>query len=89
MTMPPTQGSAPPVLVGVDVGGTKVAVLVADQRRHVLAHTRQPTDVSHPERTLASIASAIQQSLSLAGVSLRDVAAVGVGIPGQVDLRPG
>ncbi len=48
-----------------------------------------PPDLSSPQRTLAGIAAAIRQALEIAGVSLGDVAAVGVGIPGRVDPQTG
>jgi len=75
--------------VGVDVGGSKIAVLVADSRRQPVAVFQQATDVTSPERTLDGIAAAVKQALARVPATLADVAAVGVGIPGRVQPSSG
>ena len=70
--------------VGVDVGGSKIAVLVADGRRQQLAVFQQATDVTSLEHTLDGIAAAVTQALARVPASLTDVAAIGLGIPGRV-----
>lgn len=77
------------LLVGVDAGGTKVAVLVADAQDAALGQATYPTDLSGPEQTLAGIAAAIRVTLAVAGVPLDAVAAVGLGVPGRVDPETG
>jgi glucokinase len=77
------------LLVGVDVGGTKVAVLVTDGLANVLSRTSMPTLLDSQETTVGGIAQAIQQGVSLAGATMRDVAAVGLGVPGRVDTQTG
>src|ERR1041384_1692444 len=70
--------------VGVDVGGSKVAVLVVDMQQRVRGRAIVPTDVSGPERTLGSIVRAIQQGLKAASAQVEEIAAIGLGIPGRV-----
>ncbi|HYO50666.1 MAG TPA: ROK family protein [Chloroflexia bacterium] len=77
------------LLVGVDVGGTKVAVLVVDGSYSVLSQFMLPTILDSPQATLASIAQAVQQGVEQAGASLDCVAAVGMGVPGRVDTGTG
>jgi glucokinase len=77
------------LLVGVDVGGTKVAVLVVDGNYSVLSQIMLPTILDSPQATLASITQAVQQGVEQAGASLDCVAAVGVGVPGRVDTGTG
>jgi glucokinase len=76
--------SSPTLRIGVDVGGTKIAALVAGPDRQPLGRARVPTDVSTPERTLDSIAAAVAQALAQVPATLADVSAIGLGIPGRV-----
>jgi glucokinase len=79
----------PRLRVGVDIGGSKIAVLVVDAdgtacaRRHVLATWAEP------DEALAQIATVIRDTVTDAGASLADVAAVGIGVPGRVDTSSG
>ncbi len=77
------------LLAGVDVGGTKVAVLVVNSSYNVLSQVTLPTILDSPQATLASIMQAVQQGVEQAGASLDRVAAVGVGVPGRVDTLTG
>jgi glucokinase len=85
-------GHAPadrPLLVGVDVGGSKIAVLVVDRAMTVCARHTVPTSVGAPDEAAEHIATAIASALELAGASMAEVAAVGVGVPGRVDTVDG
>lgn len=80
---------SPELLVGVDVGGTKVAVLVADRQHRVLGQVTLPTMLDGDEGTLSGIVAAIRQALAVAGARTSDVAAIGLGVPGRVDTASG
>ena len=73
------------LVVGVDVGGTKIAAAVVDGEGRLLGRVQRPTEVGDAERTLASIADAVRLAVGAAGLTLAEVDAVGLGIPGQVD----
>ncbi|MCI0393380.1 MAG: ROK family protein [Chloroflexi bacterium] len=75
--------------LGIDVGGTKVEALLADQRHEARGRAVQETDSASPERVVASIDRAARQALGQAGATLEQVAAVGVGAPGHVDPATG
>jgi len=75
--------------VGVDIGGSKVAVLVADARRRPLATFQQATDVTSPRHTLNGIVAAIEQALARVPASLAQVTAIGLGLPGRVQPERG
>ena len=77
------------LLVGVDVGGTKVAVLVVDSSLKALNRLVVPTVLTNPQATLAGIADAIEQAVGQAEAGLDRVAAVGVGVPGRVNTQTG
>jgi len=77
--------AVPPVVVGVDVGGTKIAASLVDAKGRLFGHIRYPTDISGPEATLDSIAYTVNKVIHEVGISRGDVQAVGLGIPGLVD----
>jgi glucokinase len=84
-----SHNSHKPLLVGADVGGTKVSVLVVDGHNNVLGQATRPTPLDSPEGTLEGIVSAIESALREAGASLSDVSRLGVGIPGHVNHETG
>jgi len=75
--------------VGVDIGGSKVAVLVVDADDAVRAHRSVPAASSEPDEAIAQIAAVIREAVGDAGGALADVAAVGLGVPGRVDSTTG
>jgi glucokinase len=77
------------LIAGVDVGGTKVAVLVVDRQSTVRGRATAPTVLSSPESTVAGIVAAIRQGLDDARARRSDLAAIGLGIPGRVDAQTG
>jgi glucokinase len=77
------------LFVGVDIGGTSVAVLVVDEQDRVRACGVTPTDGSSLPATLAGVEAAIRGGLERAGAGPAQVAAVGLGVPGYVDPRTG
>jgi glucokinase len=82
-------GPARDLVVGIDIGGTKTAVLVSDRFGNVAARAVAPTALGTPDVVVESIASAVETALSEAGVTTTDVAAIGVGVPGRVDPASG
>jgi glucokinase len=78
-----------PLLVGVDIGGSKIAVLVVDRDARVLARNVAPTAAGAPERAVDEIAAVVGSALADAGATTDDIAALGVGVPGRVDPLTG
>jgi glucokinase len=92
MTTTTTTGSyADPLLpmprlrVGVDIGGSKIAVLVVDPDGAVCARRHVPAASSHPDEAIAQITAVIRDAVAEAGGTMADVEAVGLGVPGRVD----
>lgn len=84
-----TASSRSGVIVGADVGGTTVAIQVVDAALGGRAELSVATDVSSPDATLASIAAGIDRALQAASAGTDELAAIGLGIPGQVDPAAG
>jgi len=86
----PAEGLGATPLVGVDIGGTKIAVALGEAGGTVRARRRRPTDPSgRPEDDLARIADDVRAVVAEAGLALSDVAAVGVTAPGPLDAEAG
>ena len=68
--------------VGVDIGGTKLLAVAATEKGEIVAQRRQPT-ASGPEAILSAISSVVDDLLA----TEPDIRAVGVGLPGLVDLN--
>lgn len=81
--------AAEAVIVGVDVGGTKIAAGIVDARGQVMGRVQMPTDTRDPERTLRSIANTIRNCIESSDIAPARVRAVGLGIPGMIDPEQG
>ncbi len=79
------------VVVGVDIGGTKTALMVNDATTgEDLSHDRFPTPGdAGPEAMIGEIATAIHRVIGQTGRDPNQLAAIGVAVPGQVDARAG
>jgi glucokinase len=75
-------------LVGVDVGGTTVSTVLLDELLHSHGELSFATDLSTPDATMLGIVAAIEETLALGDAS-RQLAAIGLGIPGQQDPQQG
>jgi glucokinase len=76
--------------LGIDIGGTKIAVALGDADGHVRARCRLASESQgSAEADVARIADAARGVLAEAGVSPRDVAALGISAPGPVDAEAG
>jgi glucokinase len=74
------------LLVGIDIGGTKIATSAARLSGDVIARTRRPTGpLGDPRRDVARIAADLRQLLAEAGLDESELAAVGVSAPGPLD----
>lgn len=81
--------AAGPIRVGVDIGGSKVAVLVVAADDSVLARRLVSAASSDPDEAIAQISSVIRDTVDEAGATMEDVVAIGLGVPGRVDRATG
>ncbi|MFL6257752.1 MAG: ROK family protein [Pyrinomonadaceae bacterium] len=74
-------------VAGIDIGGTKIALAVADLDGRIIERTRFPTRVEEgPYRLIATALSEIERMIESTGAEL---AAVGVGCGGPLDRSRG
>ena len=88
MAMPPiTENDR---VIGVDVGGTKVAAGFVDPRGEITQHTRSPMNPNgSAEEGLAAVTSAIDALLKLAPDTGGAVRRIGICAPGPLDTHTG
>lgn len=82
------------MLLGIDVGGTKIALALGEESGAIRARQRWPTPraagaANAAQRALAEVAARARALAAEAGVDWRQVAAVGVSLPGPLDREAG
>ena len=76
------------MLLGIDIGGTKLALALGNAQGEVVQRFRRPIEASgDAQRDVARIVEDAQQLLAAAGVAREQIAAIGVSAPGPVDAR--
>lgn len=76
--------------IGVDLGGTNIAVGVVDEQYKIIGRGKVKTNAPRPaEQIFDDIAKAINLAVEDAGISMDDVSAIGVGTPGSVNKESG
>lgn len=72
------------LLIGLDVGGTKIAGIVVDQDLCIRSQFQLPMNAASADATIASIITSIHRLLEAAGSAPEEILAIGLGIPGKV-----
>lgn len=76
--------------VGIDLGGTNIAVGIVDSDYRILAKHSIPTLAQRPYQGIVKdMASAVRQALELAHISLEDCDGIGIGSPGACNMQTG
>lgn len=76
--------------IGVDVGGTNIAVGIVDDSYDIVARKNVKTsEVSEPEQMIEAIAEAVCGLMKLQNLTASDVEAIGVGVPGTAEPESG
>jgi glucokinase len=79
-----------PFYVGVDVGGTNIKIGVVDDEGRPLSSTSIPTEVhSGPQAAIERVVQAVHTLLAQVGLKSDQVARLGLGTPGTMDISRG
>ncbi len=77
-------------VVGVDMGATHVSLILADFSARVLHEMNMPLNINlGPQVCLSQVAAYMQTLLETTGLDLKDIKAVGVGVPGPIVSEAG
>ncbi|MFW5812452.1 MAG: ROK family protein [Alkalispirochaetaceae bacterium] len=78
------------VVIGFDLGGTKMLSGVVDPRTsEILGSKKKKTTAESEEELVTDIRAAIDRSLEKADRSVEDLAGIGIAVPGPVDFEAG
>ena len=76
--------------IGIDLGGTNIAVGVVDDHHRIVAEASLPAGAHRPaEQVAADMCRAVELALDKAGLTPADCASIGVGTPGTCDPERG
>lgn len=76
--------------IGVDLGGTNIAVGVVDENYKIIGRGKMKTNAPRPAvEIFDDIAAAINMAVADAGISMDEVSGIGVGTPGSVNKEEG
>ncbi len=76
--------------IGIDLGGTNIAVGIVDEAHRIVAAASAPTRSDNGAKALLDdIAACVRDALRRGGIALGDCAGVGIGVPGTCDTDRG
>ena len=77
-------------VVGIDLGGTNVRSAVLDKNERPLGRAENSSEAkSGVHRTVAAIAQSVRDAVANAGLTLGDIGAIGIAVPGHIDVPNG
>jgi len=92
MTEPASSPSpiASPLTVGIDLGGTNMQVGVVDATRRIVGRCKRKTRAKRgSDAVLQRLVEGVGRACDDAGVAVEQIDAIGVGVPGAIDLPRG
>ncbi len=76
--------------IGIDLGGTNIAVGVVDENYNIVGRAKRKTVVTdNPIRIIDDMAETAKEAVANSGLKLSDIKGCGVGAPGSVDCVNG
>lgn len=76
-------------VLGIDIGGTKIAAALLTNAGKMIARTEVPSDPTDRERMYSQVVFCVEQLFERTTVEASDIDAIGVGVPGKVDHEQG
>ena len=76
--------------IGIDIGGTNLKAGLVDEDGRLLAvKTMKIREVSDPDALTDTLVALTRELAQEGGVPMEEIASVGAGVPGVVDIRTG
>lgn len=76
--------------IGVDIGGTKVAIAIVDEMGKIVEHSIIPTDLSvPPNEMIERISTEVSTQIYKSNVEQQNILGIGIGAPGPLDVKKG
>ncbi len=78
------------VRIGIDLGGTNIAVGVVNDKYEIIAHHSVPTGATRPAaEVIGDMGDAVEAALQKAGLTIDQCESIGIGSPGNCDSERG
>ncbi len=71
-------------LLGIDIGGTKTALSIGNERGEILVDQRFPTDPDNAQKTLTQAVQVAEELIAKAGLTVEQIDAIGISAPGPM-----
>jgi len=71
-------------LLGIDIGGTKMAISIGNERGEILVDQRFSTDANDPQTTLSQAVKVAEELIAKAGLTAAKIDAIGISSPGPM-----
>lgn len=76
--------------VGIDIGGTKISMVIGNSQGRILAENRIPTLAgAKAKEGIASLIQNLKNLIASSGIPKKQILGIGVGIPGPVNPKTG
>ncbi len=76
--------------IGIDLGGTNIAVGVVDESYHIISKYNMQTKAGRPANEICDdMAYCVRQAILQIGCTMEEIAGVGIGIPGTINAKTG
>lgn len=76
-------------VLGVDIGGTKIAAALIGENGQIIARNEVPSDATDKEKMFGQVVKSIEGVLSATNTPIEEVQSMGVGVAGKVDSKNG
>jgi glucokinase len=73
--------------LGIDIGGTKMALSIGNERGDILVDQRFPTDTANPQATLNRAVEVADELIAKSGLRIEQIDAIGISSPGPMCSR--
>ena len=75
--------------IGVDIGGTKVAVAIINEKGEIVSRRQAPSEVENADTLFEQVVRLINEELNEHSFSMQEMEGIGIGLPGKVDVENG
>lgn len=75
--------------IGLDIGGTKIASVIVNERGDMIQQEIVKSDPSNREKMFDQVITCLEKLMGHSSIPLQDIYGIGVGVPGKVDINQG
>lgn len=75
--------------LGADIGGTKIAAAIIDEKGNCSSRTEFPSITTDREAMFNQVVLCLEETLRKSGLSVHDLDGIGIGVAGKVDHKNG